>query len=199
MRSTSALSMAARAMLVGMHGSASSPLTGNTFFLRQERILFSGRHFKSANLREPTSGKSPWTGTRCLIWMTIASKESRCCRRSVYVEMALAAAAEAFPVTIICAERCGISPGAFPARRRDPHDSGDPLSGCGRNSIHSYLQLPARCGATQSDRGHCMRQEGFVLKQDWHRFPERRTGSARRDPGSMLGADLCTRLLSETS
>ena len=32
----------------------------------------------------------------CLIWMTIASKASRYCPASVYVEMALAAAAEAF-------------------------------------------------------------------------------------------------------
>ncbi len=108
-----------------------------------------GRHFKSAHP----------AGTH--FWETTLDKKSRpylddhriqggaVLPASAYVEMALAAAVEVFGRAIRCAEGYRISQGAFLARRRNPHDSGDPLSRRRWSGILSHLQLPGRRGAFQ--------------------------------------------------
>ena len=63
-------------------------------------------------LRKPTSGKSHWTRVPCLIWMTIASKASRCCPASAICRDGVGCRSRGFRVTIICAEGRRISPGA---------------------------------------------------------------------------------------
>ena len=68
---------------------------------------------------------------------------------SLYVEMALAAATEAFPSQSFVLKDIEFRKALFLPDGGNPDDSGDPLSWCGRNSIRSYLQLPARCRATQ--------------------------------------------------
>ena len=63
---------------------------------------------------------------------------------ALYLAMALAAAAEAFPSQSVALESCGISKSALHSRRRRADAPGDPFSHAGRRRIRSNLQSPAR-------------------------------------------------------
>ena len=103
---------------------------------------------------------------------------------SAYLEMALAAAAEVFGARSDRAEGYRISQGAFPARGRNPHDSGDPLSGRGWSGILSHLQLRGRRGA--AGRSWMLHATGKVcLQQD--------NGVTAPDAGQETLAEMRTR------
>ena len=106
-----------------------------------------GRHFKSAHP----------AGTH--FWETTLDKNSRpylddhriqgvaVLPASAYVEMALAAAVEVFGAQSVALKDVEFRKALFLPRGWNPHDSGDPLSGCRWNGILSHLQLPGKRGA----------------------------------------------------
>ena len=142
-------------------------LTGTVVAERDGDASASGPAFQIAASRgNPLLGSH--SGQECLPYLDDHRIEGvAVLPASVYVEMALAAAVEVFRRTIRCAERCRISQGAFPARRRNPDDSGDPFSGRGRSGIfHIYScprgdaeQLPIRSWTLHATGKVCPQQD----------------------------------------
>ena len=197
-RSTPVLPVAARALLAG---AAAAEDTGSLLepVARTEigKHPLLGRHFKSADPAE-THFWEITLDKRALPYLDDHRIQGvAVLPASVYLEMALAAAREAFAAAILCAEGYRISQGAFLARERNPHDSGDPFSGCGRGGILSHLQSPA--GVGQPGKSWTLHATGKVCSAARRRrLAGSRAGGARGDPGSMLGEDLRSGLLLET-
>ena len=115
---------------------------------------------------------------------------------SAYVEMALAAAVEAFGAQSFASEGYRISPGAFPARRRNPHAAGGPFSRRGRSSSLFRSTVAAGNRRNQVNHGRCMRPAGFVLKetavslrQDRKRSRRSRLDVRKRSPDRTITRD----------
>ena len=158
-RSTPVLPVAARALLAGARGRGHRLSTGSkSLGAGSGSILFwagiSNRHI----LRKPTSGKSRWTRGPCLIWMTTASKASPCCPpRSTWRWPWLPRVRSSRNTSFVGAEGYRISPGAFLARGRNPHDSGDPFSRRGWRRHPFTSTVARRAWSNPVNHGCCMR------------------------------------------